>query len=135
MINNFEDKEKGGFFFTSNQHEQLFHRPKSISDDSVPSGLVYATDTLFYMGYISGNHNYIEIAERALNFIYKSIDDNLTSNVSAINLLNEDKLEKEIIIVRTNRETWEKITDMGEYYDKCIIFIDNEIRDLPDQID
>ena len=134
LINNFEDKEKGGFFFTSNKHEQLFHRPKSISDDSVPSGLVYATDTLLYMGYISGNHNYIEIAERALNFIYKSIDDNLTSNVSAINLLNEDKLEKEIILVRTNRETWEKITDMGEYYDKCIIFIDNEIRDLPDQI-
>ena len=108
LINDFEDKEKGGFFFTSNKHEQLFHRPKSISDDSVPSGLVYATDTLLYMGYISGNQNYIEVAERALNFIYKSIDDNLTSNVSAINLLNEDKLEKEIIIVRTNRETWEK---------------------------
>ena len=39
LMNNFEDKEKGGFFFTSNQHEQLFYRPKSISDDSVPSGL------------------------------------------------------------------------------------------------
>ena len=32
--------------------------------------------------------------QKALDFIYKSIDDNLTSNVSAINLLNEDKLEK-----------------------------------------
>ena len=36
--------------------------------------------------------------------------------------------------MRTNRETWEKITDMGECYDKCIIFIDNEVHDLPDQI-
>ena len=135
LINDFEDKEKGGFFFTSNRHEQLFHRPKSIGDDSVPSGLVYATDTLFYMGYISGNQNYIEVAERALIYIYKSIDENLTSNVSAINLLNEDKLEKEIIIVRTNKETWKKVTEFEEYYDKCIIFIDKEVNNLPDQIE
>ena len=135
LINDFEDKEKGGFFFTSNRHEQLFHRPKSIGDDSVPSGLVYATDTLFYMGYISGNQNYLEVAERALIYIYKSIDENLTSNVSAINLLNEDKLEKEIIIVRTNKETWKKVTEFKEYYDKCIIFIDKEVNNLPDQIE
>ena len=135
LINDFEDKEKGGFFFTSNRHEQLFHRPKSIGDDSVPSGLVYATDTLFYMGYISGNQNYIEVAERALIYIYKSIDENLTSNVSAINLLNEDKLEKEIIIVRTNKETWKKVTELEEYYDKCIIFIDKKVDNLPDQIE
>ena len=135
LINDFEDKEKGGFFFTSNRHEQLFHRPKSIGDDSVPSGLVYATDTLFYMGYISGNQNYLEVAERALIYIYKSIDENLTSNVSAINLLNEDKLEKEIIIVRTNKETWKKVTEFEEYYDKCIIFIDKEVNNLPDQIE
>ena len=135
LINDFEDKEKGGFFFTSNRHEQLFHRPKSIGDDSVPSGLVYATDTLFYMGYISGNQNYLEAAERALVYIYKSIDENLTSNVSAINLLNEDKLEKEIIIVRTNKETWEKVTEFKEYYEKCIIFIDKKVDNLPDQIE
>ena len=135
LINDFEDKEKGGFFFTSNRHEQLFHRPKSIGDDSVPSGLVYATDTLFYMGYISGNQNYLEVAERALIYIHKSIDENLTSNVSAINLLNEDKLEKEIIIVRTNQETWEKVTGLEEYYDKCIIFIDKKVDNLPDQIE
>ena len=135
LINDFEDKEKGGFFFTSNRHEQLFHRPKSIGDDSVPSGLVYATDTLFYMGYISGNQNYIAVAERALIYIYKSIDENLTSNVSAINLLNEDKLEKEIIIVRTNKETWKKVTEFKEYYDKCIIFIDKKVDNLPDQIE
>ena len=135
LINDFEDKEKGGFFFTSNRHEQLFHRPKSIGDDSVPSGLVYATDTLFYMGYISGNQNYIEVAERALIYIYKSIDENLTSNVSAINLLNEDKLEKEIIIVRTNKETWKKVTEFKEYYDKCIIFIDKKVDNLPGQLE
>ena len=73
LMNNFEDKEKGGFFFTSDQHEQLFYRPKSISDDSVPSGLVYATDMLLYMGFISGNQKYIEADHGALDFIYNNL--------------------------------------------------------------
>ena len=135
LINNFEDKDRGGFFFTSNQHEQLFYRPKSISDDSVPSGLVYATDTLLYMGYISGNQNYIDSGQKSLDFIKKTIDENLMSNVSAINLLNEDKIDKEIIIVRSNKKNWKKITKFEGYYNKFIMFIDSEIQDLPDQIE
>jgi len=45
-----------------------------------------------------------------------------------------DNLEKEIIIVRTNRKAWGKITDSEEYYSKCIIFIENELQNLPDYI-
>ena len=62
------------------------------------------------------------------------IDDNLTASVSAINLLREDNLEKEIIIVRTNKKTWKKITDSEEYYGRCIIFIENQLQNLPDYI-
>ena len=47
------------------------------------------------MGFISGNQKYIEAAYGALDFIYKSIDDNLTSSVSAINLLHEDNRERD----------------------------------------
>ena len=39
-------------------------------------------------------------------------------------------IEKEIIIVRTNKKTWEKITDSEEYYGRCIIFIENELQNL-----
>ena len=95
LINYFEDKDKGGYFFTSSKHEKLFYRPKSISDDSIPSGLVYATNTLLCMGYISGNDEYIQSADRSLKYIYKSIDENLTSCVSAINLLNNKNIDKE----------------------------------------
>ncbi|MEJ2177162.1 MAG: thioredoxin domain-containing protein, partial [Gammaproteobacteria bacterium] len=36
MIEHFEDKENGGFYFTSHDHEKLLHRPKPGADDAVP---------------------------------------------------------------------------------------------------
>ena len=34
----FEDAPAGGFFFTSDDHEQLIHRSKTFGDDATPSG-------------------------------------------------------------------------------------------------
>ena len=75
---------------------------------------MYATDTLLRMGYISGKEEYIQSADRSLKYIYKSIDENLTSCVSAINLLNDKEINKEIIIIRTNSEIMNNIKkDIG----------------------
>ena len=135
LINDFEDKEKGGYYFTSNNHEKLFYRPKSISDDSVPSGLVYATDVLLQMGYLSGEKEFIDSAYKSITYINKSFGDNMTSNVSAINLLKEENLEREIIIVRTNNKNWKEIIKEKSYYQKYIIFINNDESNLPYSIE
>ena len=134
LVTNFEDKKRGGFFFTSNNHEKLFYRPKSISDDSIPSGLVYATNTLFYMGYLSGNREFIDVAQKSCQYISKSMDENLMSYVSAISLLNETKVKKKIIIVRASNSLWEKIKKRKEYYSNYIVFINNESNNLPEEI-
>ena len=135
LINDFEDIKKGGYFFTSNNHEKLFYRPKSISDDSVPSGLVYATDGLLQMGYISGEQKFIESAYKSINYIRKSFGDNMTSNVSAINLLNEDNLDREIIIVRCDESSWKKIIKEKIYQRKFMIYIHKDLEELPDAIE
>ena len=134
LIDSFEDKEKGGYFFTSNNHEKLFYRPKSISDDSVPSGLVYATDALLQMGYLSGDQRFIDSAERSINYVRKSFGDNMTSNVSAINLLHDGNIEREIIIVRCSEPSWNEIIKEKGYYNKFILYINNDYKDLPDAI-
>ncbi len=135
LIDDFEDKKKGGYYFTSNTHEKLFYRPKSISDDSVPSGLVYATDTLLQMGYLSGEQIFLESAYKSISYVNKSFGDNMTSNVSAINLLKEDNLEREIIIVRSDEKNWETIIKEKLYYQRYIIFINNNETDLPNTIE
>ena len=38
LLEHFEDEGQGGFYFTSDDHEQLIRRPKPVSDDSMPSG-------------------------------------------------------------------------------------------------
>jgi uncharacterized protein YyaL (SSP411 family) len=135
LITIFEDKKKGGYFFTSNNHEKLFYRPKSISDDSVPSGLVYATDALLQMGYLSGDQRFIDSADRSINYVRKSFGDNMTSNVSAINLLHDKNIEREIIIVRCSEPSWNEIIKEKAYYDKFILYINNDYKDLPDAIE
>ena len=134
LINDFEDKDKGGYFFTSNNHEKLFYRPKSISDDSIPSGLVLATDVLLQMGYLSGEKIFIDSAYNSIRYINKSFGDNMTSSVSAINMLRDDTLEREIIIIRTEKKFWKEISKKKSCYKKYIVFIDNHERNLPTSI-
>ena len=38
LLERFEDRERGGFWFTAHDHEALMHRSKSFSDDSLPAG-------------------------------------------------------------------------------------------------
>ena len=134
LIHDFEDKKRGGYYFTSNNHEELFYRPKSISDDSIPSGLVYATDVLLNMGFLSGEQGFLDSAYKSIRYINKSFGDNMTSNVSAINLLKEDDLEREIIIIRTNKESWQKVIKEKAYYQKNIFFINSSETNLPNPI-
>ena len=95
---------------------------------------MYATDVLLQMGYLSGEQEFIDSAYKSIGYINKSFSDNMTSNVSAINLLRDDNLEREIIIIRTNDKTWKEIIKEKFYYKKYIVFINNDKTNLPNSI-
>lgn len=59
MIERFYDQEKGGFFFTSPDHEQLFGRSKPALDQSTPSPNAKAIEACLTYGEV-------EVAEAAL---------------------------------------------------------------------
>ena len=54
LLAQFEDGESGGFFFTAADHEQLIHRSKTFSDDSLPSGNGVAASVLCRLGFLLG---------------------------------------------------------------------------------
>jgi uncharacterized protein YyaL (SSP411 family) len=56
----------GGFFDTSDDHEQLVLRPKDTQDNATPSGNALAATVLFKLGALMGERRYTEAAERAL---------------------------------------------------------------------
>lgn len=68
LLDGFEDREAGGFFFTSSDHETLIHRPKSLADESMPSGNGVAVLALARLGRLVGEARYTDAAERALSF-------------------------------------------------------------------
>lgn len=58
--------EDGGFYDTSDDHEQLVTRPRDLQDNAVPSGNAMAATVLLKLGAYTGEARYIEIAESLL---------------------------------------------------------------------
>jgi hypothetical protein len=66
LLARFEDRERGGFWFTSHDHEPLFHRHKPGPDNATPSGNGVAAQALLALGAIAGEPRYGAAAERTL---------------------------------------------------------------------
>ncbi len=73
LLERFEDRENGGFFFTADDHEALIHRPKSLGDDSMPSGNGIAAHVLIRLGHLLGETRYLDAAERTLRAAWPAI--------------------------------------------------------------
>jgi uncharacterized protein YyaL (SSP411 family) len=66
LLAEFEDPKDGGFFFTSHDHEALFHRTKPGHDNATPSGNAVAAGALIVLGHLCAEPRYVEAAERAV---------------------------------------------------------------------
>ena len=66
LLAEFEDPKDGGFFFTSHDHEQLFHRTKPGHDNATPSGNAVAAGALIVLGHLCADPRYVASAERAV---------------------------------------------------------------------
>ncbi len=63
MIERFADPERGGFFTTSDDHEQLIARRKDIDDHPIPAGNSAAAYGLLRLAALTGEHRYAAQAE------------------------------------------------------------------------
>ncbi len=66
LLGEFEDRDHGGFFFTSHDHERLIHRPKPGHDDATPSGNGVAAQALIALGHFAVKPAYVAAGERAV---------------------------------------------------------------------
>jgi len=65
MLTHFRDTKNGGFFDTSDDHEQLIHRPKDLQDNAVPSANSMAAGVLSKLSLLTGNGDYWQVAEQS----------------------------------------------------------------------
>jgi len=121
LLAEFEDKNYGGFYFTSHQHEELIQRLKSFSDDAIPSGNAIAALVLNRLGYLSGKQHYIESAENCLKSAWTAINHAPISHCALLNALSEYLTPPNILIIRSqtsgnqsDKEEWQKLSQ--QYY-------------------
>ena len=114
MLARFEDRELGGFFFTSDDHEALIHRSKSFSDDAIPAGNGIAARALLRAGYLLGETRYLDAAERTLRAAWLAINRFPHGHMSLLEALDEYLEPPEIVIIREpapQRGAWQRELD------------------------
>ena len=98
LLDQFEDQDAGGFYFTSHDHENLIHRPKSGQDNATPSGNGVAALALIRLAHISGDLRYSAAAERTLRVFYPQLQ-RQPFGYSALLMALEETLEPTRLIV------------------------------------
>lgn len=69
MVDLFEDRDRGGYFITPRDGEQLIARPKEVYDGAIPSGNSAAAMALQALADLTGEVRWREAAHRQLRFL------------------------------------------------------------------
>ena len=100
LIDRFEDRSFGGYFFTASDHETLIQRPKSWADEAMPSGNAAAALALHQLGLLSGEAGFVASADRALQSVADNVNQTPMHAASFVSLLQVVQQPPLQIIVR-----------------------------------
>ena len=134
LLEQFEDNEHGGFFFTARDHEQLIHRPKPTMDDALPAGNGIAALALGRLGHLLGESRYLKAAERTLQNSWQAMSQMPYVHCALLDALEEYLYPPEIIVMRGDTENLVKAwqTCQQGYAARRLCFaIPNEVVELP----
>ena len=119
IIERFLDTEKGGFFFTSDDHEALITRSKAAFDGSTPSGNSAAVMVLLRLAEYTGIDRYRTEAERALRLFREFIEKQpfgFSHMLEAVDLYNRGATEIALVGDSNSDEFRQWIERLGLLY-------------------
>jgi uncharacterized protein len=100
LLDQFEDPEHGGFFFTAREHEKLIHRSKTFADESVPAGNGIAAGVLCRLGYLLGETRCLDAAQRTLQAAWTALQDYPQAHMSLLNALEDFLPAMQVLVIR-----------------------------------
>ena len=134
LLAQFEDRDHGGFYFVSHDHEKLIHRPKPGPDNATPSGNGVAAFALQRFGQLIGESRYLAAAERTLKLFYPALERQPSAYASLATALEEWLEPPQTVIMRgPERELseWQKAFNASYRPDTLALAIPSAVRDLP----
>jgi uncharacterized protein len=134
VLRHYTDESVGGFFFTSDDHEQLIHRSKSFGDDATPAGNGVAAFALQRMGYLLGEGRYLEAAERTIRAGWPVMERYPQGHTSLLMALEEMLSPPEIVVLRGDPatiESWRR--ELAKLYSprRMVLAVPADAPDLP----
>ena len=138
LLEQFEDREAGGFFFVSHDHEKLIHRAKPGHDNATPSGNGIAAFALQRLGHLVGETRYLEAAERALKLFYPAMERQASGFVSLATALDEHLAPPQTVILRGAPQVmgeWQRQLAARYRPDTLILAVPAGLPELPAVLD
>jgi uncharacterized protein len=136
LLERFEDSQ-GGFFFTSDDHETLIARMKTLHDGAQPSGNGVALLSLGRLGHLTGAPRYLQAAERGLASAMPALRRAPHAHVSHLFALEEYLSPTQTVIIRGPESALESWT--SELAARClpttlVLGIPDSVTGLPDPL-
>jgi uncharacterized protein YyaL (SSP411 family) len=134
LVARFHDREDGGFFFTSDDHERLIHRPKPMADESVPSGNGIAAQVLQRLGHLIGDATYLDAAQGILACAAGQIERLPYAHASLLAALEEHLNPPETLVIRGEGDelaVWQAAAQGAYSPDRLVLAIPSGETDLP----
>jgi uncharacterized protein YyaL (SSP411 family) len=110
LLDQFEDRARGGFFFVSHDHEHLLYRPKGDQDHATPSGNGVAALALNRLGHLTGETRYCDAAARTLHAFRPELASQPSAHVSLCAALEEELAPPAIVVLRGGADaaSWQR---------------------------
>ena len=138
LLDQFEDREQGGFFFTSHDHETLIQRVKNGHDGALPSGNGVAAVALQRLGHLTGEIRYLEAAERTLRTFKPALELHASAHASLCVALEEYLQPPTVVILRGETAAiapWQKQLNSRYRPQTMLLALPDDLPDLPPTLD
>ena len=138
LLDQFEDRAHGGFYFVSHDHERLIHRAKPGPDNATPSGNGVAARALQRLGHCSGEPRYLDAAERAIRLYYPALEQSPSAHVSLLTALEEWLQPPQVAVLRGAADAlvpWREALARTYQPDALVLAIAADAEGLPPTMD
>lgn len=134
LLDDFEDRAGGGFFFTRHDHEALILRPKPMHDNATASGNGVAARVLGRLGHVTGEMRYLDAAERCVRAAWPLLARNPLGCASLASVLAEVLDPPTLIVLSGDAEalvSW-RATLAARHLPQALVFaLPDDLRRVP----
>jgi uncharacterized protein YyaL (SSP411 family) len=137
LLERFEDRAEGGFFFTAHDHESLIHRPRPGPDNATPSGNAVAALALNRLAFVTGDMRYAEAARRTVALFMPSMERQPSGFCTMLMAMAEQAEPPRSVVVRgaaSDFAPWRELLDETFLPATLTLFVPASATGLPEPL-